>query len=87
MPEARFSSDCRASCSSPRRMSSSTLAQTPEKPMTVATEEAISNLADSRHGLAPSWRFPIRIRALRNLYGCAINIAAGLNKDNDALIG
>jgi hypothetical protein len=67
-------------------MSSITLAQTPEKPITVATEEAISNLADSRHGF-PSWRFPIRMRALRNLYGCAGNIAAALNKDNDALIG
>jgi hypothetical protein len=62
-----------------------TLAQTAEKPMTVATEEAISNFADSRHGL--SWRFPIRIRALRNLHGCAGKIAAALNKDNDALIG
>jgi hypothetical protein len=67
-------------------MSSSTLAQTAEKPRTVATEEAISSFADSRHGF-PSWRFPIRIRALRNRYGCAGNVAAALNKDNDALIG
>jgi hypothetical protein len=63
-----------------------TLAQTAEKPITVATEEAISNLADSRHGF-PSWRFPIRIRALRNVYECARNIAGALNTDNDALIG
>jgi hypothetical protein len=31
-----------------RRMSHMTLAQTAEKPITVATEEAISNFADSR---------------------------------------
>jgi hypothetical protein len=40
-------------------MSSTTLAQIAEKPMTVTTEDAISNLADSRQGrLASSLRRP-----------------------------
>jgi hypothetical protein len=43
-------------------MSSKTLAQIAEKPMTVITEEAISNFADSRHGrLATFLRHPNRI--------------------------
>src|SRR5882757_6082975 len=50
-PDARFSSVWRASSSSPRRMSSMTLAQIVEKPITVATDETISSFADSRHGL------------------------------------
>ena len=45
---ARFSSDCRASSWTPRRMSSITLAQIAEKPITVTTEEAINSLAESR---------------------------------------
>ena len=53
MPEARFSSVWRASSSSPRRMSSMTLAQIAEKPITVATDEAISSFADSRQGRRP----------------------------------
>jgi hypothetical protein len=40
-------------------MSNMTLAQIAEKPMTVTTEEAISNFADNRHGrLAPRLRRP-----------------------------
>jgi hypothetical protein len=40
-------------------MSSITLAQIAEKPITVMTEEAISSFADSRHGLsAPLLRRP-----------------------------
>jgi hypothetical protein len=66
-------------------MSSITLAQIAEKPITVAIEEAISSFADSRHGF-PFWRFPIRIRALLD-QNCAGKIAAALNTDNDALIG
>ena len=87
MPEARFSSDCRASCSSPRRMSSSTLAQTAEKPMTVATEEAISNFADSRHGRPLPGAFQSACVHSAIVLRCARNIAAALNTDNDALIG
>ena len=64
----------------------STLAQTVEKPITVASDEAISNFADSRHGFA-FWRFPSRIVHSAIFYGCAINIAGALNTDNDALIG
>jgi hypothetical protein len=57
MLEARFSSDWRASASSPRRMSSMTPAQTAEKPITVATDEAINSFADTRHG---RWAAPVR---------------------------
>jgi hypothetical protein len=52
MPAARFSSIWRASCSSPRRISNITEAQIAEKPITVATEEAISSFADSRQAAA-----------------------------------
>ena len=46
-------------------MSSMTLAQIAEKPMTVTTEEAISSFADSRQGrLATPLRSPNRIRSL-----------------------
>ena len=46
-------------------MSSMTLAQIAEKPMTVATEEAISSFADIRHGLsAPILRRSNRIHPL-----------------------
>jgi len=39
-----------------------TLAQIVEKPITVATDDAISNFADNRHGLrAMSLRLPNRI--------------------------
>jgi hypothetical protein len=55
--------------------------------MTVATEEAISNFADSRQGLAESRRFPIRIPSTPDAYECTGNIAGALNTDNDALIG
>jgi hypothetical protein len=41
-----------------------TLAQIAEKPMTVATEEAISSLADSRGLSAPFLRRPNRMRLL-----------------------
>jgi hypothetical protein len=50
MPDARFSSVWRASSSSLRRMSSITLVQIAEKPITVTTEEMISSFADSRQG-------------------------------------
>jgi hypothetical protein len=59
----------RASSSSPRRMSSMTLAQIAEKPMTVTTEEAISNFADSRQGrLVTSLRGPNPIVRSRPLW-------------------
>jgi hypothetical protein len=46
-------------------MSSITLAQIAEKPITVATDEAISNFADSRHGpVATLLRRRNRIRSL-----------------------
>jgi hypothetical protein len=46
-------------------MFSMTLAQIAEKPITVATEEAISNFADSRQGLSPSvFRQPDRMHPL-----------------------
>jgi hypothetical protein len=64
-----------------------TLAQTAEKPMTVATEEAISSFADSRHGLsAPLSRRPNRMPLAPNPHACDRNIAVGLSKDNDARI-
>jgi hypothetical protein len=46
-------------------MSSSTLAQIAQKPITVTTDEAISNFADSRQGRSPFSRCPDRIRTLR----------------------
>ena len=52
MPEARFSSDCLASSTSPRRVSSITLTHTAEKPITVAIDEAIKSFADKRQGRA-----------------------------------
>ena len=74
MPDARFSSVWRASSSSPRRMSSMTLAQIAEKPITVATDDAISNFADSRQGrLATLLRRPNGIVPLPTSHGCAIN--------------
>ena len=68
-------------------MSSMTLAQIAEKPITVATEEAISNLADSRQGrlLATSFRRPKSIDRSR-FRKCAGNIVAALNDDSDVLM-
>ena len=87
MPEARFSSVWRASSSSPRRMSSMTLAQIAEKPMTVATDDAISNFADSRRGrLAMLLRRPKGIRSLPTAMNAPEIIAVGLSDDNDALM-
>ena len=51
MVAARFSLVCRDSSSSPRRMSSSTLQHTAEKPMIVTTDEVISSFADICQGL------------------------------------
>ena len=87
MPDARFSSIWRASSSSPRRMSSITLAQIAEKPITVATDEMISNFADSRQG-RPATPCAIRIAwfAPDSLNAPGI-VAAGLNGDSDALMG
>ena len=76
-------------------MSSMTLAQIAEKPITVATEEAISSLADSRQGLlAGSVPKPVSATSFRrpngivrsNLPECAGNIVAALNGDNDAVM-
>jgi hypothetical protein len=61
MLEARFSSVWRASSSSPRRMSSMTLAQIAEKPITVTTDETISSLADSRHRCLASFPRHLKI--------------------------
>jgi hypothetical protein len=67
-------------------MSNSTLAQIAEKPITVATDEAISSFADSRQGpVAKLLRGPDRIRVSTGS-GCASIIAAGLSDDKDALI-
>ena len=54
MPEARFSRVWRASCSSPRRMSSMTLVQIAVKPITVAIDDAINSFADNRQGRRPA---------------------------------
>jgi hypothetical protein len=69
-------------------MSSSTLAQIAEKPITVTTEETISNFADSRHGrLATFLRHPNRIAVRSRTYWNAPRVvAACLSGDNDALI-
>jgi hypothetical protein len=67
-------------------MSSSTLAQIAQKPITVTTDEAISNFADSRQGrVATLLGRPDRIRVSAGS-GCASIIAAGLSDDNDALM-
>ena len=47
-------------------MSSMTLAQIAEKPITVATEEAISNFADSRQGRRAVPSCAIRDRIVRS---------------------
>jgi hypothetical protein len=67
------------------------LAQIAEKPITVATEEAISNLADSRQGrwariLVKFLRRPNHI-VRSSLPECARILVAALNDDNDAPIG
>src|ERR1700722_17151814 len=55
-------------------MSSLTLTQTAEKPITVTTEEAISSFADSRQGrLALSLRRPNPITLLPEAWECAAN--------------
>jgi hypothetical protein len=64
-----------------------TLTQIAEKPITVATEQAIKSFADCRQScLAVSLRPPNRIRFAPDLSGCARNIAGGLSEHNDALI-
>jgi hypothetical protein len=80
-------------------MSSITLAQIAEKPITVATDDAISSLADSRQGflgqgfpgqglpggrVAMFLRHPKGIRSLPNLLDAPGFVAFGLNDDNDA---
>jgi hypothetical protein len=68
-------------------MSSMTLTQIEEKPITVTTDDAISNFADSRHGrLATFLRRPKGIRSLPNLLNAPGIVAVGLSDDNDALI-
>jgi hypothetical protein len=77
-------------------MSNMTLAQIAEKPITVATDEAISNFADSRQGLragsvparpvpAACFRRPNGI-VRSNLLECTGNLVAALNRDSDALM-
>jgi hypothetical protein len=77
-------------------MSNMTLAQIAEKPITVATDEAISSFADSRHGLragsvpakpvsAACFRRPNGI-VRSNLLQWAGNLVAALNRDSDAVI-
>src|ERR1700730_15391326 len=69
MLEARFSMVWRASSSSPWRMSIMTLAQIAEKPITVATDDAISSFADTPHGsLAMLGRPPNSIDRSRSFW-------------------
>jgi hypothetical protein len=64
-----------------------TLAQIAEKPITVTTEEAISNFADSRHGrLVASLRRPNLIFALPILLNAPGIVAGGLSDDSDAIM-
>jgi hypothetical protein len=64
-----------------------TLAQIAEKPITVTTDDTISNLADSRHGcVAALWRRPNGIVCSRTFTDAPAIVAACLNSDNDALI-
>ena len=88
MLEARFSRVWRASSSSPWRMSSMTLAQIAEKPITVTTDEAISSFADSRQGRSGHAlrRRPNRIIRSRSPLDAPEIVAAGLSDDNDVLI-
>ena len=68
-------------------MSSMTLAQIAEKPITVATDEMISNFADSRQGrLATSLRHPNRMVRSRCLLNAPGFVAAGLSGDSDAVM-
>jgi hypothetical protein len=65
-----------------------TLAQIVEKPITVATEEAISNFADSRQGrLAKPLRRPKAILCTPEPLDAPGIIAACLSGDNGLLIG
>ena len=67
-------------------MSSMTLAQIAEKPMTVATEDAISSFADSRQRcLATSFRRPNSIVRSLPRYGTRYVVAA-LNGDGDVIM-
>jgi len=69
-------------------MSSMTQAQIAEKPITVATDEAISSFADSRQRLlvpAASFRRPNGI-VRSNLLECTGNLVAALNRDSDAVM-
>jgi len=62
-----------------------TLAQTAEKPITAATEEAISNFADSRQRrFAMSLRRPKNIVRSRFVPDAPGLVAAALNGDIDA---
>jgi hypothetical protein len=65
-----------------------TLVQIVEKPITVTTDDTISNFADSRHGrLAMLLRRPKRIVSLPISPDAPAIVAAGLSDDNDALMG
>ena len=77
-------------------MSSMTLAQTAEKPITVAIDEAIKSLADSRQGRRPA-SFPSRpllaeslrrpnsiVRSKRS--GMRGYVVAALNGDSDMIM-
>jgi hypothetical protein len=64
-----------------------TLAQIEEKPITVTTDETISNFADSRHGrLSTLMRRPKGISSLPNLLDAPGIVAFGLSEENDGLI-
>jgi hypothetical protein len=64
-----------------------TLAQIVENPITVATDDAISNLADSRQGLlVTSFRRPNRIVRSRVFLDAPGIVASALNGDSDRLM-
>jgi hypothetical protein len=64
-----------------------TLAQIAEKPITVATDEAINSFADTRRGrCATPVRRPNSIRFAPGYLGCTLLIAVSLNDDNHASI-
>jgi hypothetical protein len=63
-----------------------TLAQTAEKPITVAIDEAINSFADKRQGRPDKSRRLSRTEPLATSLGCARNIAAGLSDGNASLI-
>src|ERR1700753_324244 len=87
MPEARLSSVWCASCSSPRRMSSITLAQIAEKPSTATTDDAISHLADNRQARPASLlRRQNTIHRSQCIEDASAIVAAGLNDDTTVLV-